>query len=138
MNRGKRRFGITDVLLLVLNLIFFAAIQTVFAPCEARPDGTWMPCHHTGEAIAGVAAVLAAMALLHLIIPRAHIKCGLAIAMIPVSLLALLLPGHLMDLCMMDQMRCHTVTAPAVTSIALLDIMLAAADIYVYRKGDAA
>ncbi|WP_315265747.1 DUF4418 family protein, partial [Selenomonas noxia] len=79
-----------------------------------------------------------AMALLHLIIPRAHIKCGLAIAMIPVSLLALLLPGHLMDLCMMDQMRCHTVTAPAVTSIALLDMMLAAADIYVYRKGDAA
>ena len=47
MNRGKRRFGITDVLLLVLNLIFFAGIQTVFAPCEARPDGTWMPCHHT-------------------------------------------------------------------------------------------
>ena len=123
MKRGKRRFGITDVLLLVLNLIFFAGIQTVFAPCEA---------------IAGVAAVLAAMALLHLIIPRAHIKCGLAIAMIPVSLLVLLLPGHLMDLCMMDQMRCHTVTAPAVTSIALLDIMLAAADIYVYRKGDAA
>ena len=53
MNRGKRRFGITDVLLLVLNLIFFVGIQTVFAPCEARPDGTWMPCHHTGEASAG-------------------------------------------------------------------------------------
>ena len=55
--------------------------------------------------------------------------------MVPLSVLALLLPGHLIDLCMMETMRCHTVMTPAVTVLSLLNIMVAAADIYVCRKG---
>ena len=135
MNEKKRRCGITDVLLLVLNLIFFVGIQTAFAPCEARPDGSWMTCHWAGQALMGIAAALLAIAVMHLVIPRAQVKLGLALAMIPISVLALVLPDHLIDLCMMETMRCHTVMDPAVTVLSLLNIMTAGADIYVYRKG---
>ena len=135
MNHEKRRFGITDVLLLVLNLIFFVGIQTVFAPCEARPDGSWMTCHWAGQALIGVAAVLVVIALMHLVIPRAQVKIGLSLAVIPVSILAFAVPDHLIDLCMMETMHCHTVMEPAVTVLSLLNIMTAGADIYVYRKG---
>mgnify|MGYP000867039537 FL=1 len=136
MNHEKRRFGITDVLLLVLNLIFFVGIQTVFAPCEARPDGSWMTCHWAGQALIGIAAALLAIAVMHLVIPRAQVKLGLALAMIPISVLALVLPDHLIDLCMMETMHCHTVMQPAVTALSLLNIMLVLADIYVYRRGE--
>ena len=136
MNHEKRRFGITDVLLLVLNLIFFVGIQTVFAPCEARPDGSWMTCHWAGQALMGIAAALLAIAVMHLVIPRAQIKLGLALAMLPLSVFALVLPDHLIDLCMMETMHCHTVMQPAVTALSLLNIMLVLADIYVYRRGE--
>ena len=135
MNAKKRRCGITDVLLLVLNLIFFVGIQTVFAPCEAHPDGSWMTCHWAGQALMGIAAALTVIAVMHLVIPRAQVKMGLALAMIPISVLALVLPDHLIGLCMMETMHCHTVMTPAVTVLSLLNIMTAGADIYVYRKG---
>ena len=136
MNHEKRRFGITDVLLLVLNLIFFVGIQTVFAPCEARPDGSWMTCHWAGQALIGIAAALLAIAGMHLVIPRAQVKIGLSLAVIPVSVLAFAVPDHLIDLCMMETMHCHTVMEPAVTVLSLLNVLLAAADIYVYQKGE--
>ena len=136
MNEKKRRCGITDILLLVLNLVFFVGIQTVFAPCEARPDGSWMTCHWAGQALMGIAAALLAIAVMHLVIPRAQVKLGLALAMIPISVLALVLPDHLIDLCMMETMRCHTVMQPAARAISVVMILLACMDIYVYRKGD--
>ncbi|BEU88822.1 hypothetical protein TAMA11512_22860 [Selenomonas sp. TAMA-11512] len=134
MKQGKRNFGATDVLLLVLNAAFFIGIQSVFMPCEARPDGTWMHCHWAGQALTGVAAVLAVTALLHLVISRPQVKQGLSLAMIPLSVLAILLPGHLIELCMMETMRCHTVMKPAVTAISLLNILLAAVDVYIQGK----
>ena len=136
MNEKKRRCGITDVLLLVLNLIFFVGIQTVFAPCEARPDGSWMTCHWAGQAVIGIAAALLAIAVMHLVIPRTQVKIGLSLAVIPVSVLAFAVPDHLIDLCMMETMHCHTVMEPAVTVLSLLNVLLAAADIYVYQKGE--
>ncbi|EKX99272.1 DUF4418 family protein [Selenomonas sp. oral taxon 138] len=136
MNEKKRRWGITDILLLVLNLIFFVGIQTVFVPCEARPDGSWMTCHWAGQALIGIAAVLVVIALMHLVIPRTQVKIGLSLAVIPVSVLAFAVPDHLIDLCMMETMHCHTVMEPAVTILSLLNVLLAAADIYVYQKGE--
>ena len=136
MNEKKRRCGITDILLVVLNLIFFVGIQTVFAPCEARPDGSWMTCHWAGQALIGIAAALLAIAVMHLVIPRTQVKIGLSLAVIPVSVLAFAVPDHLIDLCMMETMPCHTVMEPAVTLLSLLNVLLAAADIYVYQKGE--
>ena len=138
MNEKKRRTGVTDRLLVLLNLGFLVGMQGVLAPCEMRPDGSWMNCHWAGEALTGIAAVLTVIALMHIVIPRAHIKCGLSLAILPLSVFALILPDHLIDLCMMEHMRCHTVMTPAVTVISLVNILLAAVDIYVYRKGDAA
>ena len=136
MKLGKLGVGVTDILLLALNASFFIGIQTVFSPCEPRPDGTWMTCHWAGQALMGIAAALLAIAVMHLVIPRAQVKLGLALAMIPISVLALVLPDHLIDLCMMETMHCHTVMEPAVTVLSLLNVLLAAADIYVYQKGE--
>ena len=137
MAAKKRRFGVMDVLLCALNLLFFVGMQTVFLPCEMRPDGSWMSCHWAGQALTGIAAALSAIALMHLVIPRAQVKMGLALAMIPLSVLALVLPDHLIDLCMMETMRCHTVMTPAVTVLSLVNIMIAATDVYVQGRGEA-
>ena len=136
LGKKKWKVGVTDILLLLVNGIFFVGMRTFLAPCGQQADGHWMVCHWAGEALAGVSAVLFIIAVLHAAVPRAHIKAGLALASIPVSVLAILLPGHLIDLCMMETMRCHTVMQPGVTAISAVTIALLLVDLYLYRKGD--
>lgn len=59
-----RKIGVFDVVLFVLSAALFAGDLTVFAPCAAKGDGSWMTCHWAGNAVAGVAAVLTALVIL--------------------------------------------------------------------------
>ncbi len=134
MSSQKKEIGVYPLLQIVLNAIFFVGIQTIFAPCEPHEDGTWMTCHWAGEALLGIAAVMLVMSLLHLLPLRTGMKEGLVFAMIPVSFLIIVLPGRLIPLCMMETMRCHVIMQPAVTVIAVLNIVLSAVYLWQHRK----
>ena len=134
MNSQKKGIGVCPLLQIVLNAIFFVGIQTIFAPCAPHEDGKWMTCHWAGEALLGIAAVMLVMSLLHLLPLRTGMKEGLVFAMIPVSFLIIVLPGRLIPLCMMETMRCHVIMQPAVTVIAVLNIVLSAVYLWQHRK----
>ena len=134
MSSEKKGIGVCPLLQIVLNTIFFIGIQTTFAPCAPHEDGTWATCHWAGEALLGIAAVMLVMSLLHLLPLRTGMKEGLVFAMIPVSFLIIVLPGRLIPLCMMETMRCHVVMQPAVTVIAVLNIVLSAVYLWQHRK----
>ena len=134
MSSEKKRIGVCPLLQIVLNAIFFVDIQTIFAPCAPHEDGTWATCHWAGEALLGIAAVMLVMSLLHLLPLRTGMKEGLVFAMIPVSFLIIVLPGRLIPLCMMETMRCHVIMQPAVTVIAVLNIVLSAVYLWQHRK----
>ena len=134
MNSEKKGIGVCPLLQIVLNAIFFVGIQTIFAPCAPHEDGKWMTCHWAGEALLGIAAVMLVMSLLHLLPLRTGMKEGLVFAMIPVSFLIIVLPGRLIPLCMMETMRCHVIMQPAVTVIAVLNIVLSAVYLWQHRK----
>ena len=122
MNDIKQRAGATDILLMLLNIVFFIGMETVLEPCEVHAEGMPMPCHWAGNALSGISAVLVIICVMHLA-ARPQVKA-----------LAIVLPGHLIDLCMMASMRCHTVMHPAVMVISGLNIILAAVDIYVQHR----
>lgn len=128
----KNRIGALDIVLLLLSAVLLIGVLTVFAPCSPKEGEGWMTCHWAGRAVAGAAAALTAIAALRLIVRDARL--GLDLAMLPVSLLALLLPGKLIGLCMMAGMRCRSVTAPAVTVLSLLIAAAAATDAYLQKK----
>ena len=134
MSSEKKRIGACPLLQIVLNAIFFVGIQTIFAPCAPHEDGTWATCHWAGEALLGIAAVMLVMSLLLLLPLRTGMKEGLVFAMIPVSFLIIVLPGRLIPLCMMETMRCHVIMQPAVTVIAVLNIVLSAVYLWQHRK----
>ena len=136
MSGEKKGIGVCPLLQIVLNAIFFIGIQTTFAPCAPHEDGTWMTCHWAGEALTGLAAVMLILSLLHLVPLRSGAKTGLAIAMIPLAVLVICLPGHLIPLCMMEIMRCHTLMQPSVSVIAVLNIILSALYLWQHRKGE--
>ena len=128
----EKKIGAIDVALLVLSAALLLGVLTVFAPCGPKEDGSWMTCHWAGNAVAGVAAVLTACALVRLLVGGT--KRGLDFAMIAAAALATQLPGRLVHLCMMADMRCRAVMTPAVTVLSTLVILVAAADLVLQRK----
>lgn len=134
MKTNQRKPVATDYILLAVSALFLLGMLFVFSPCGPKEDGSWMTCHWAGNVLTGLAGVLTVIALVHLFAPDAKMKMGLDLAAAPVAVLAVCVPGGLVNLCMMDTMRCHAVTAPAAVVFAVLTLAAAAADFIVQRK----
>ena len=127
---GKRRIGIIDILFAAVSAFYLIGIRTVFSACGPKEDGTWMSCHWAGQAVTAIAAVLLVISVMHLFIRDAKIRIGLSAAMIPTALSGIFVPGTLVNLCMMDTMRCHTVMRPFVVIMSVAVSVICAIDIF--------
>ena len=129
-----RRFTVCDFLLPVLALALLLGLLFVFGPCAPREDGGWMTCHWAGQALKGIAALALSLSRLHLIPAPNQRKIGLDLALMGTAALALCVPGRLIGLCMMADMRCRSVMTPAVTVLSVLLIAVSLADSLTRRK----
>ncbi len=125
---SKKTFLVTDAVAALLSVVSLIGIFTVFAPCGPKEDGSWMVCHWAGNAVKGISLVLAVLSLIRLFIADEKIKIGLSLAVFAVTILETAVPGHLISLCMMKTMRCHTLTQPGVTVFSILIALTALAD----------
>lgn len=129
-----KRFTVCDFILPVLALTLLLGLIFAFGPCGPKEDGGWMTCHWAGQALKGIAALELALALLHLIPAPSQRKIGFDLALIGTAVLAICIPGHLIGLCMMADMRCRSVMTPAVTVLSVLLIAASLADILLRRN----
>lgn len=130
----KFKIGVTDILLLVFSILFFLGILTVFKSCGPKDDGSWMTCHWAGNIVLSLSVVLTVISIIHIIISNPKIKLGLSIAILPIAVLAILVPGNLIPLCMMATMRCRAIMQPAAIVISILIIITAIFDTFIQRK----
>ena len=130
----KNTIGITDIILIIISAVFLIGIRTFFSPCGPKDDGSWMTCHWAGQAISGIAAVILVIAVCHAIFKDPGTKTGLSIAIVPLSLFAAVLPGNLIGLCMMNDMRCHSMMRTDTVIFSVLLILISIADILVQKK----
>ena len=130
----KKKIGVTDLLLCVASLAFLAGQLFLFHACDSHEDGSWMNCHWADMILRGLATVLLVLAAGHAGASHPWTKLGIALGMIPVAGLAALVPGVLIDLCMMDSMRCRSLMRPAALAFSLLIVGLAVADVFVQRR----
>lgn len=134
MEQKTRRAGLGDLLLLVFSLLYLSGILTFFAPCGPKEDGSWMTCHWAGQAALGTAAVLTVLSVVHILAKDRGIKLGLDVGILSAAALSALIPGRLIGLCMMPEMRCRQLTAPGVTVCSVLILAAAAADLILQRE----
>ena len=114
---------------LLVCLLFFAGLLTVFAPCGPKEDGGFMTCHWAGNTLVGLAAVLCVMSVIRLAARDRKARMGVDLAAIPTALLAAMTPGKLIGLCMMADMRCRSVMRPAALIFSVLILVLAGIDL---------
>ena len=116
--KTQKKLLLPACILLALSLILTIGVLTVFRPCAAKEDGSWMNCHYAAQYVMAAGLALCVLSLLHLI-PRIS-RILLDVLQLALSVLVLLIPGTLVHLCMMDSMRCNAVTHPAVSVFAAL------------------
>ena len=112
--------NIVGLILLLVSAFQVLGLKSFFAGCAKRENGTWMNCRWASQAVIGVSFLLIILAVLLILVRSTNTKKGIAIAIIPTSLLNLLLPDILIPLCSSAKMRCHTTMLPAVRVLSLI------------------
>lgn len=112
---------------LIVAAVLAVGSQSFFSACKSE-GGMHMACHWAQNAVTLLAAVIALQALIKIFIPNKDIKTGLALSVFTLAVSAILVPGTVISLCMMDTMRCHTVFQPAVIVVSSVLAAIAGVD----------
>ena len=104
--------GVLQWTALALSVLMAAGVQTVFRACAQKEDGTWMHCHEVQKYLFIIGIILALLSVLGLAVKKRTAAILLDSASIIFAAVAVLLPGTVMQMCMMDTMRCYTMMQP--------------------------
>ena len=104
--------GVLQWTALALSVFMAAGVQTVFRACAQKEDGTWMHCHEVQKYLFIIGIILALLSVLGLAVKKRTAAILLDFASIVLAAAAVLLPGTVMQMCMMDTMRCYTMMQP--------------------------
>ena len=113
----KLKGNISGIVEAALALVLVIGSLTVFRACDSE-EGRHMACHWAQNAGTLSGAVLTVQSLLRIFIHNKGIKTGLSLRIFTLALSVIFIPGTVINLCMMETMRCHTVFKPAVIVIA--------------------
>ena len=117
---------IPAIVLIILSIIVIIGSQSFLSPC-VHEDGSFGACHWAGQALLGLGCALGVIGALALCVSRA--RFGAYLSAMPLSVLGILPPGTLIDLCHMSPMRCRMLMQPAMIilfSAALLCSLIGA------------
>ena len=114
------------VIILVLALLSAIGVRTFMSPC-VHDDGSFGSCHWAGQALFGLSFVISAQSVIALVWKDSALRQGLYLSMALTAVFGLLIPGALIKLCSMADMRCRMVMRPAAMILYSLILVLAAA-----------
>ena len=128
-----KKVSFADIAFLVLSLILCLGSHFAFHACPAKSDGSWMVCHWAERVVTALSAVFVILSAARFFL-EAKTKLGISISFLPLALVTALVPGIIVNLCMMKDMRCHTVMRPSVIVLSILICALSVVDILVLQK----
>lgn len=108
----------------IISLVLCIGSFTFFSACEVGENV--MACHWAQNAVTALGVLLSVMAIAALIIPDRKVKAGVELAATLTAVLTALVPKVVINLCMMDTMRCVSVFRPftilfaSITAVAAL------------------
>ena len=117
--KNMKKIKVMDIVLLVLSIVLCVGIKLVFHACEVMEDKI-MACHWAEQAVFALSIVLVIQALGLIVFSKMNIRKGVCMAMIPAAIITAIIPGGFINLCMMNDMRCHISMRPAVIILSII------------------
>ncbi len=108
-----------------VSVLLMIGVMTVFSACGMKDDGTWMHCHDVQNTVAICGGIMAVLFAASALLKNKMLKVLLNAAAVIVSVIAFLIPGTIMPMCMMNTMRCYTVMQPFVRIMTVVAALLA-------------
>ena len=130
----KQNISWTSIIQLIVSAVFLIGMLTFLKPCGPKEDGTFMSCHYAGTALIILSAGMLAISLAGLLLKSSAAKAAASVLQIVLSVLILIIPGTVIGLCMMPEMRCRSVMRPGSIIIAILMILVSLAGVLINRK----
>lgn len=122
VNAERIKITITDILGLIASILFLIGINVWFPVCEPTDSG-FMSCHWAGEVLKAAAVVFVILAAAHIAVCDGNIKIGMSIASVGFYAFAFYVPGRIIFLCKMSEMRCRSQTQ-LWTAVFMIILML--------------
>lgn len=107
----KPKSLIPEIILLILSLLICIGSFTFFSACPVHGD-TVMACHRAQNAVTALGALLSAISLAAVVIPDRKLKAGLELSATLTAILTAVVPGIVINVCMMNSMRCVSTFRP--------------------------
>lgn len=128
-----KNIKVMDIVLLVLSAGLCIGVKVAFHACEVMEDKI-MSCHWAEQAVFGMGIVLVVQALGLILLSKLDVRRGISFAMIPTAIVTAFIPNVLINLCMMDDMRCHTTMRPAVMILSIIIAVCALVNVIIDGK----
>lgn len=116
---AQKNFRLSDLIFAILNILFFIGITFVFHACGPKADGSWMTCHYAQNIIKLSSVIGMILSIINIFV-NAQIKLGIYISTLAISIGTIFVPGKLIPLCMMNDMRCNAITKPCTIIFAVI------------------
>ena len=124
-----------NIIQLVAAATVAAGVMTIFSACGAKEDGTWMNCHSAQMLVFGLGTAMTAVSVFMLLLKNKAARTLLGLADIALAVVCMAVPGKIIHMCMMADMRCHTVMKPFVILLCIAVIVLTVFTlIYTFKK----
>ena len=127
VNNKKFKLSITELLFVAIAIVYMIGIRGWFKVCEPMGD-SFMSCHWAGEALKAISVLMLVLGLVHVFLPDAKLKLGMDIAFVGVLVLTLIIPGNVINLCKMEDMKCRSLTQTWNMILCIIWIIIVLAD----------
>lgn len=122
---------LVGIIATALSVLLVVGILTFAGPCGVHDDGSVSSCFWAARAILGAGVVLVALSVARLLSRDEGERRGLSFGIALAGGLVAVLPGTLINLCMMQTMRCHTIMRPFALGVGAALAVVGGADLVV-------
>lgn len=128
-NRGQNGHIVIPVITAAICAFLAFGVMVLFHACGPKDDGSWMSCHYAQLTVFGIALGMTALTAAA-IFAKGKLKVLLYILTIACAVAAAVIPGNVIHLCMMNEMRCRAVMRPTVILLGVVIAVLSLLDIF--------
>lgn len=115
---------IPEIILFIFSLLICVGSFTFFSACPVHGD-TVMACRWAQNAVTALGTLLSVTSLAAVVIPDRKVKAGLELSATLTAVLTAIVPGVVINVCMMNSMRCVSTFRPFTILFASLTAVAA-------------
>ena len=123
-------------LAIIFGLAISFGVMTVFSACNRKDDNTWRNCHNAQIYVCFLGMAIAFVALISSFVSKKRLTIMLDIIAIVLAVVIILVPGIIVQMCVLNTMRCYSFLKPFATSMSILIIIFSVMDLAGFITGD--